>query len=120
MRLKGEIAAAFSAFSSMMVFCFIGAGGAVLGSGDGNMFLPSWIRQKTHQRDPVRTQADGVRRVLLREKHTSRLLESRIVGDLAWMVGALTDCVGDCAEQTAITNQLAEVLKDKLSFKEPE
>lgn len=66
-RLKGETAAAFSASSSETLFCFIGAGGVVFGSGDGNMFLPSWIHQKTHERTSLRTQ------LLLREKNTSRL-----------------------------------------------
>lgn len=87
MRWKGEIAAAFSASNSMTDFCFTGGGGTVFGSGDGNMFLPSWIHQKTQKGTSVRNTED-VHRVL-REKHTSRHLESRIVGDLAGLVGAL-------------------------------
>lgn len=44
------------------------------------------------------------------------------MGDLGWMVGALKIQShglhrGDYTEQTAITNQLPVVLKDKFSFK---
>lgn len=55
MRLKGESSAAFRASNSATVFCFTGAGGAVLGRGGGNMFTPSWTHKKT-QRTTVRTQ----------------------------------------------------------------